>query len=74
MYALTIDNPEIAKPAKEVLTKNLFQSTMLSTLEESQTFIGRFQPRGAELAELCKKGADLMLEATQEELKHFAES
>ncbi len=64
MYALTIDNPEIAKLAKEVLTKNLFQSTMLSTLEESQTFIGRFQPRGA----------DLILEATQEELKHFAES
>lgn len=63
------------KPAGYLLGAALFEEIvkMLSALEESQTFIGRFQPRGAELAELCKKGADLMLEATQEEMEGFTE-
>ncbi|GLR62637.1 type I toxin-antitoxin system antitoxin YafN [Marinospirillum insulare] len=63
------------KPAGYLVGAALFEEMVnrLSVLEESQAFIGRFQPRGAELAELCKKGADLMLETTQEEMADFAE-
>lgn len=63
------------KPAGYLVGAALFEEMVnrLSALEESQTFIGRFQPRGVELAELCKKGADLMLETTQEEMENFTE-
>ncbi len=63
------------KPAGYVVGAALFEEMvrMITALEESRTFTGRFRPRGAELADLCKRGADLMLEVTREEMGDFSE-
>lgn len=63
------------KPAGYLVGAALFEEMVrtINTLKASRTFTGRFSPRGSELAELCKKGADLMLEATQEEMQSFTE-
>jgi antitoxin YafN len=63
------------KPAGYMIGAELFEKMvqLIGDQEESRTFVGRFRPRGSELAGLCKRGADLMLETTREDMKDFSE-
>lgn len=63
------------KPTGYLIGAELFEQMMelIEDLEEARSFRGSFRPTGAQLAEYCKRGAELIVNATPEQMEDFTE-